>query len=95
MSMQKPDMPLSERTKELLLNAIAVSPIMQRFALPGAAGLIVAAVGHWQKIPWLTITGLVLAAPVLWCLLVIMVICPIVLLYEKLFGEPPKRHWEE
>jgi magnesium-transporting ATPase (P-type) len=88
-------MALSERTQNLLLNAIAVSPIMQRFAFPGAAGLVLAAVGAWQDIPWLTIAGLILAAPVLWCYFVIMVICPIVLLFEKLFSGPPKRHWEE
>lgn len=88
-------MALSERTKHLLLNAIAVSPIMQRFALPGIVGALLIGLGVWQKITWLTITGLILAAPVLWCYFVIMVIYPIVLLFEKLFGQSPKRHGEE
>jgi hypothetical protein len=84
-------MPLSERTKNLLMNAIAISPIMKWGALPGIIGIPLIAVGVEKKIEWLTITGLVLAAPVLWCLFVITVICPLVILFEKL----PKRHWEE
>ena len=84
-------MPLSERTKNLLLNAIAVSPIMKRFALPGIIGIPLLAVGVAKKIQWLTVAGLVLAAPVLWCFFVMLVIAPLVILFEK----PPKRHWEE
>jgi hypothetical protein len=84
-------MPLSERTRNLLLNAIAVSPIMKRFALPGLIGMLLIGVGIWQKIDWLWIAGLVLAAPVLWCYLVIMLVYPIMALFTK--SQP--RHWKE
>ncbi len=84
-------MPLSERTKDLLCRAIAVSPILQRYALPGLVGLLLVGVGVWQQITWLTIAGLLLAAPVLWCYLVIMVVCPLILLFSK--NQP--RHWKE
>lgn len=88
-------MPLSVRTKELLLSAIAVSPILRRFGLPGVAGLLLIGVGWWQRFTWLTIAGVILAAPVLWCYFVIMVICPLVLLYEKLFATPREPYWKE
>ena len=88
-------MPLPERAKELLMSAIAVSPIMKRFALPGAVGLILAAVGVWQQITWLTIVGLILAIPILWCYFVIMVIYPLMFLFEKLFAKPREPYWKE
>lgn len=84
-------MPLSEKTKTLLMNTIAVSPVMKRFMLPGIIGMLLTGVGLWQKMEWLTITGLVLAAPILWCYVVVMVVTPLVLLFSK----APKRHWEE
>lgn len=88
-------MPLSENTRTLLLNIIAVSPIMKRFMLPGIVGMLLAGAGLWQEMDWLVITGLVLAAPILWCYMVVALIYPIMLLFEKLLGGPPKRHWEE
>ena len=82
---------LSEKTRYLLMNAIAVSPILKRFMLPGIIGMLLTGVGVWQKMEWLTITGLVLAAPVLWCYVVVIVVYPLLLLFSK----TPKRHWEE
>ena len=84
-------MQLSEKTKNLLMNAIAVSPIMNRFWLPGILGMLLIGVGVWQEIEWLIITGLVLAAPILWCYVVVIVICPLGILFSK----APKRHWED
>ena len=81
----------SDRTKERLLAALAWERIVQRFALPGILGLILIGLGIWQKLSWLTITGLILAAPILWCCLLIMVVFPIMFVFEK----PPKRHWED
>lgn len=88
-------MPLSERTKNLLLGAIAVSPIMQRFAVPGFIGIALIAVGLWQNLDWLAIIGFILAAPVLWCYFVIMAIYPLMLLYEKLFMKPHEPYWKD
>ena len=88
-------MPVSEKTKNLLMNAIAVSPIMKRFMLPGIIGMLLAGVGLWQDMEWLVITGLVLAAPVLWCYLLVMVVYPLMLLYEKLFTKPREPYWKE
>lgn len=82
---------LSETTKERLMAMIAVSPIFRRFALPGLIGLTCAGLGIWLDISWLWITGLILAVPVLWCYIVIMVVYPVMLLFDK----PPKRYWSE
>ena len=84
-------MPLPEKTKNLLLNTIAVSPILKRFMLPGIIGMLLTGVGVWQEMEWLTITGLVLAAPVLWCYVVVIIVYPLILLFSK----TPKRHWED
>ena len=56
---------LSEKTKNLLLAPFAISHIMQRFWLPGLAGFLLLAVGVWQRVTWLKVAGLVLAAPVI------------------------------
>ena len=82
---------LSEKMKERVMTMIAVSPIFQRFALPGLIGLTCFGLGIWLGIPWLWIIGLILATPVLWCYLVIMVVYPVILLFEK----PTKRYWSE
>jgi hypothetical protein len=84
-------MMFSEKAKERIWTIFAVSPIMQRFAFPGVFGLAVMGPGIWKDIRWLSIVGLILAAPVLWCYFLIIVVCPIVLLFDK----PPKQHWEE
>jgi hypothetical protein len=41
--------------------------------------------------PWLLIAGLIPATPIVWCYVLIMVVYPIILLFEK----PPKRYWEK
>lgn len=90
-----PVTPLSERIKIRLGNAIAVSPIMQRFALPGLIGIALIVMGLWQKLDWLAIAGLILAAPVLWCYFVIMLIYPLMALFEKLFTKPHEPYWKD
>ena len=65
-----PVMPLSEKTKYFLMKAVAISPIMNRFMLPGIIGMLLTGVGVWQEMTWLAIAGLVLAAPILWCYVV-------------------------
>lgn len=82
---------LSEKTRCLLMNTIAVSPILKRFMLPGIIGMLLTGVGVWQEMEWLTITGFILAAPVLWCYVVVIAVYPLILLFSK----APKRHWEE
>jgi hypothetical protein len=82
---------LSEHAKERLWTMFAVSSILQRFVLPGMFGLAFIGVGIWKDIPWLLIAGLILAAPIVWCYVLIMVVYPIILLFEK----PPKRYWEK
>jgi hypothetical protein len=81
----------SEKPKEQLWTMIAVSPILQRLAFPGIFGLALMGLGVWQDILWLSIAGLILAAPVVWCILLITVVYPVLLLFDK----PPKRYWEE
>lgn len=73
-------MPLSDRTKNLLLAPFAISPIMARFSLPGLIGFLLFAVGVWQQTAWLKVTGIILAAPILWAYAVLFfVYCPILL----------------
>ena len=74
-------MPLSNRTKDLLLASFAISPIIARFSLPGLIGFLLFAVGVWQQITWLKVVGVVLAAPILWVYAVLFfVYCPILLI---------------
>ena len=82
---------LSQKTKERLLTMIAVSPIVQRFALPGLIGLICIGLGVWLDILWLSITGLILATPVLYCYIVILIVYPVIFLFDK----PSKRNWTQ
>jgi hypothetical protein len=82
---------LSENAKERLLALLAVSPILQRFAFPGICGVALIGLGIWQDIQWLSIAGLIVAAPIVWCYLLIMVVYPVILLFDK----PPKRYWKE
>jgi hypothetical protein len=71
---------LSEKTKNILLAPFAISHIMERCWLPGLAGLLLFAVGVWQDVGWLKITGIVLAAPVIWVyVVVIFVFFPLIL----------------
>jgi len=59
-------MALSERTKRMLLAPFAISPIMQRFSLPGLAGILILAVGIWLDLDWMMVIGIILAAPIIW-----------------------------
>jgi hypothetical protein len=73
-------MPLSNRTKDLLLAPFAISPIIARFSLPGLIGFLLFVVGAWQQTTWLKVMGVVLAAPILWAYAVLfLVYCPILL----------------
>jgi hypothetical protein len=65
-------MPLSERTKSILGAPFAISRIMQRCWLPGLLGMLLFAVGLWQHVGWLKVTGVILAAPILWLYLVVI-----------------------
>jgi len=65
-------MPLSEKTRNLLLAPFAISPILQRFAWPGVLGMLLLGLGVWQQIGWLKLTGLVLVAPILWVYAVLL-----------------------
>lgn len=64
---------------------------MHRFGVPGIVGLTLIGFGIWKNIMWLTFASLVLAAPILWCYLLILLVFPIMLLFEK----PQKRYWKE
>jgi len=68
-------MPLSEKTKGILLAPFAISRIMQRYWLPGLLGLVLFVVGLWQHVGWLKVTGIVLAAPIIWVYAVVILLC--------------------
>jgi hypothetical protein len=64
-------MALSERTRSLLCAAFAILPIMQRFSLHGLVGLLLLAVGAWQKLEWLKLIGIILLASIIWVYIVL------------------------
>jgi hypothetical protein len=65
-------MPLSEKTKHILLGPFAISRIMQRCSLPSLIGVFLFALGVWQHVGWLEVTGIVLAAPIIWVYAVVI-----------------------
>lgn len=65
-------MPLSENTKHILLAPFAISHIMDRCWLPGIIGILMFALGFWRHAGWLKVTGLVLAAPIIWVYAVVI-----------------------
>lgn len=77
-------MPLSERTKSLLGAFFAISPIMQRFSLPGLVGLLLFAVGVWQNLDWLKVIGIILAAPIMWVYAVLLFVYFPFLLFDSI-----------
>ncbi len=83
--------PLSEKIRNLAESAIAISPIIRRFALPGLVGFLLIGLGWWQQTTWLTIAGLILAAPILWCYVVLAFVVPLMALFHK--PQPP--YWKE
>ena len=56
----------------MLIAPFAISRIVQRFALPGSAGLLLLALGIWQDIGWAKVAGVILAAPILWAYAVLI-----------------------
>jgi len=77
-------MPLSEKTKNLLLTPFAISPIMRRFSLPGLVGFLLLAIGVWQQLDWLKVTGIILAAPIIWAYAVLMLVYFPFLLFDSI-----------
>lgn len=65
-------MALSEKTKRFLPALFSISPIMQRFSLPGIVGLLLFTIGVWQQVLWLKVAGIVFAVPVIWAYAVLM-----------------------
>lgn len=65
-------MPLSDKTKIILLAPFAISRIMQRCWPPGLLGVVLFAVGQWQDVGWLRVTGIILAAPIIWVYAVVI-----------------------
>ncbi len=85
-------MHLSEKTRNILLAPFAISHIMQRFWLPGLAGLLLFAIGAWQSVDWLKITGIVLASPIIWVYAVVMFVFLPYLLFDSLRRRLKNRH---
>ena len=79
-------MPLSEKTKSILLGLFAISPIMQRFAWLGIAGLLIIGIGYWQQLDWLMVIGAILAAPVIWAYAVLLLVYFPYLLFDSVRG---------
>ena len=75
-------MPLSNKTKNRLLALFAISPIMDRFALPGLIGLLLFGIGVWRRVTWLKVTGIILAAPVIWVYAVLLFVYVPFLLFD-------------
>lgn len=65
-------MPLSEKTRNLLLAPFAISHILNRCWLPGLVGCLLFAAGAWQQAVWLQIGGFILAAPIIWVYAVVL-----------------------
>jgi hypothetical protein len=76
-------MALSERSKSLLCAPFAISPIMRRFSLPGLVGLLLFAVGVWQKLEWLKVIGIILLAPIIWVYFVLLFVYIPFLLFDS------------
>ena len=77
-------MPLSEKTRNRLLMPFAISPILKWCGLPGIVGMVLIAVGVVQRVGWVKVVGVVLAAPVLWCYFVVIFIFLPFLVFDKL-----------
>jgi len=75
-------MPLSEKTRNILLAPFAISPILQRFAWPGIAGFLIFGIGLWRQLDWLMVIGGILAAPVLWAYAVLLLVYIPYLLFD-------------
>ena len=76
-------MPLSEKTKNILLAPFAISPILQRCAWPGFAGALIFGIGVWLQVDWLMVIGAILAAPVIWAYAVLLFVYVPHLLFDS------------
>ncbi len=65
-------MPPSKKITSILFAPFAISRIMQRCWLPGLIGLLLLGIGVWQRIGWLQLSGIVLAAPIIWVYAVVI-----------------------
>jgi len=55
---------------------------MRRFSLPGLIGLLILAIGVWQKLEWLKVIGIILLAPVIWVYIVLLLVYVPYLLFD-------------
>lgn len=85
-------MPLSEKTKNLLLAPFAISYILDRCWLPGLVGFLLVAAGAWQQAVWLQIAGIVLAAPILWVYAVVMFVFLPFAVFDRVRRSRKSRH---
>ena len=76
-------MPLSERTRNILFALFAISPILQRFGWPGIAGFLIIGIGYWRQWDWLMVIGAILAAPVIWAYVVLLLVYFPYLLFDS------------
>ena len=56
---------------------------MRRFSLPGLVGLLLFAVGVWQKLEWLKVIGIILLAPIIWVYFVLLFVYIPFLLFDS------------
>ena len=75
---------LSEKTKNRLLAPLAISPIMEKGALPGLIGFLLFGLGFWLKAGWLKVVGMVFMLPILWVYAVIIVIFFPMLIFDSI-----------
>jgi hypothetical protein len=75
--------PLSEKTRNILLAPFAISPILQRFGWPGIAGFLIFGIGYWRQLDWLMVIGAILAAPVIWAYAVLLLVYIPYLLFDS------------
>ncbi len=81
-----------EKTKKILLAPFAISHIMERFWLPGVVGLLLFAVGVWMHMGWLKITGIILAAPIIWVYAVVIFVFFPFALFDRLRRSLKNKH---
>ena len=77
-------MQLSQKMKYRLMMPFAISPIMKWCALPGIIGMVALTIGFVQKIRWLEIVGVALAAPMFWVYFVIVFFFMPYLIFDKI-----------
>ena len=78
----------SARIRELLAAPFAISPIIQRFWLPGVIGIVCLTIAMSRDVGWLALLGAVPAAPIIWALAELILIHFPYLLYDAI-----RRRW--